>query len=91
MEKRYANIAGMQQKLYFTRDDDADPEVQGRSIRLASTRPGTRTIMIAVDLDHNVTRVPNSDYFGESKKGGLRMWNNPCTSAAGSRSTQGSR
>jgi phosphoenolpyruvate carboxykinase (ATP) len=23
-----------------------------------------------------VTRVMNSDYFGESKKGGLRMWNN---------------
>ena len=32
--------------------------------------------MIAVDLDANVTRVLNSDYFGESKKGGLRMWNN---------------
>ena len=31
--------------------------------------------MIAVDLDHYVTRVLNSDYFGESKKGGLRMWN----------------
>jgi phosphoenolpyruvate carboxykinase (ATP) len=28
-----------------------------------------------VDLDHYVTRVLNSDYFGESKKGGLRMWN----------------
>ena len=32
--------------------------------------------LIAVDLDANVTRVLNSDYFGESKKGGLRMWNN---------------
>ena len=31
--------------------------------------------LIAVDLDLNVTRVFNSDYFGESKKGGLRMWN----------------
>ena len=31
--------------------------------------------LIAVDLDHYVTRVLNSDYFGESKKGGLRMWN----------------
>ncbi|HEX9257822.1 MAG TPA: phosphoenolpyruvate carboxykinase (ATP), partial [Actinomycetota bacterium] len=31
--------------------------------------------VIAVDLDHYVTRVLNSDYFGESKKGGLRMWN----------------
>jgi len=29
--------------------------------------------LIAVDLDGGVTRVFNSDYFGESKKGGLRM------------------
>ena len=28
MEKRYANIAGMQQKLYFPRDDGEEPEVQ---------------------------------------------------------------
>jgi phosphoenolpyruvate carboxykinase (ATP) len=76
MEKRYANIAGMQQKLYFPRDDDADPDVQviytpGLT---APGYPGDR--VIAVDLDANVTRVLNSDYFGESKKGGLRMWNN---------------
>src|SRR2546425_980064 len=32
--------------------------------------------LIAVDLNANITRVFNSDYFGESKKGGLRMWNN---------------
>jgi phosphoenolpyruvate carboxykinase (ATP) len=75
MEKRYANIAGMQQKLYFPRDDDADPEVQ------VIYTPGLRAPgypddrIIAVDLDHHVTRVLNSDYFGESKKGGLRMWN----------------
>ena len=31
--------------------------------------------LIAVDLENGVTRVLNSDYFGESKKGGLRMWN----------------
>ena len=30
--------------------------------------------MIAVDLANGVTRVLNSDYFGESKMGGLRMW-----------------
>jgi phosphoenolpyruvate carboxykinase (ATP) len=76
MEKRYANIAGMQQKLYFARDDDDEPEVQviytpGLP---APGYPDDR--IIAVDLDHNVTRVLNSDYFGESKKGGLRMWNN---------------
>jgi phosphoenolpyruvate carboxykinase (ATP) len=75
MEKRYANIAGMQQKLYFPRDDDADPEVQ------VIYTPGLRAPgypddrIIAVDLDHHVTRILNSDYFGESKKGGLRMWN----------------
>ena len=28
MEKRYANIAAMQQKLYFERNDGAEPEVQ---------------------------------------------------------------
>ena len=76
MEKRFANIAGMQQKLYFPRDDDDEPDVEviytpGLT---APGYPGDR--VIAVDLDHNVTRVLNSDYFGESKKGGLRMWNN---------------
>ncbi len=76
MEKRFANIAGMQQKLYFERNDGAEPEVQviytpGLE---APGYPDDR--LIAVDLDNNVTRVLNSDYFGESKKGGLRMWNN---------------
>ena len=76
MEKRYANVAGMQRKLYFARDDGAEPEVEviytpGLD---APGYPDDR--VIAVDLDHNVTRVLNSDYFGESKKGGLRMWNN---------------
>ena len=75
MEKRYANIAGMQQKLYFARDDDEEPEI--RVIYTpgleAPGYPNDR--IIAVDLDHHVTRVLNSDYFGESKKGGLRMWN----------------
>jgi phosphoenolpyruvate carboxykinase (ATP) len=75
MEKRYANVAGMQQKLYFARDDGAEPEVQviytpGLE---APGYPDER--VIAVDLENYTTRVLNSDYFGESKKGGLRMWN----------------
>ncbi|MGH2679470.1 MAG: phosphoenolpyruvate carboxykinase [Actinomycetota bacterium] len=76
MERRYANIAGMQQKLYFPSDDGGEPEVQVLYTPglTAPGYPGDR--VIAVDLDHNVTRVLNSDYFGESKKGGLRMWNN---------------
>ncbi|HEY6566182.1 MAG TPA: phosphoenolpyruvate carboxykinase [Actinomycetota bacterium] len=75
MEKRYANIAGMQQKLYFPRDDGAEPQVQ------VIYTPGLKAEgypddrLIAVDLDNYVTRVLASDYFGESKKGGLRMWN----------------
>ena len=76
MEKRYANVAGMQQKLYFPRDDGAEPEVEV-IYTPGLTAPGyPNDRLIAVDLDHNVTRVLNSDYFGESKKGGLRMWNN---------------
>jgi phosphoenolpyruvate carboxykinase (ATP) len=76
MEKRYANIAGMQQKLYFARGDGEEPQVQ------VIYTPGLRAPgypddrIIAVDLDHYVTRILHSDYFGESKKGGLRMWNN---------------
>ncbi len=75
MEKRYANIAGMQQKLYFERRDGLEPEVQVIYTPglVAPGYPDDR--VIAVDLDHYVTRVLNSDYFGESKKGGLRMWN----------------
>jgi phosphoenolpyruvate carboxykinase (ATP) len=79
MEKRYANIAGMQQKLYFAPEDGAgargEPEVQVIYTPglLAEGYPDDR--LIAVDLDSYTTRVLHSDYFGESKKGGLRMWN----------------
>jgi phosphoenolpyruvate carboxykinase (ATP) len=75
IEKANANIAGMQQKLYFPRER-GEPEVQIiYSPNLAvEGYPDER--VIAVDLENNVTRVMNSDYFGESKKGGLRMWNN---------------
>jgi phosphoenolpyruvate carboxykinase (ATP) len=76
IEKANANIAGMQQKLYFERNDGAEPQVHViYTPNLAAPGyPDERCI--AVDLDNNVTRVLNSDYFGESKKGGLRMWNN---------------
>ena len=75
IEKANANIAGMQQKLYFERTDGAEPEVQViyTPNLLAEGYPDDR--LIAVDLDNGVTRVLHSDYFGESKKGGLRMWN----------------
>jgi phosphoenolpyruvate carboxykinase (ATP) len=76
VEAANANIAGMQQQLYFDRDgDDLDPEltvIYTPNLK-AEDYPDER--LITVDLEQGVTRVFNSDYFGESKKGGLRMWN----------------
>ena len=74
IEKANANIAGMQQKLFFPRDV-GEPSVQViyTPNLPAAGYPDDR--VIAVDLEGGVTRVLNSDYFGESKKGGLRMWN----------------
>ena len=77
IEAANANIAGMQQQLYFSRDEgeELDPEltvVYTPNLK-AKGYPDDR--LIAVDLEQGVTRVLNSDYFGESKKGGLRMWN----------------
>ncbi|MGZ8626596.1 MAG: phosphoenolpyruvate carboxykinase (ATP), partial [Actinomycetota bacterium] len=75
IEKANSNVAGMQQKLYFPREDTGEPEVQViyTPNLTAPGYPDER--LIAVDLENGVTRVLNSDYFGESKKGGLRMWN----------------
>ncbi len=79
MEKANANVAGMQRFLYYDPVDDGaaahEPEitiVYTPNLALPGY-PDDR--VIAVDLEAGVTRVLNSDYFGESKKGGLRMWN----------------
>jgi phosphoenolpyruvate carboxykinase (ATP) len=74
IEKANANIAGMQEKLYYPRDGgDPDVQVIYTPNLAAPGYPDDR--IITVDLENGVTRVLNSDYFGESKKGGLRMWN----------------
>jgi phosphoenolpyruvate carboxykinase (ATP) len=79
IEESNANIAGMQQALYFNPDGEGGPEFEPRLTVIytpnlpAPGYPDDR--IIAVDLEAGVTRVLNSDYFGESKKGGLRMWN----------------
>ena len=75
MEKANANIAAMQQKLYFPRSDGEEPEVQVIYTPNLPMPGYADDRLIAVDLENCVTRVFNSDYFGESKKGGLRMWN----------------
>lgn len=75
IEKTQPNIAGMQSHLYFPADADWQPEftVIYTPGLPAPGKPDDR--LIIVDLDGYVTRVFGSDYFGESKMGGLRMWN----------------
>ena len=75
IERANSNVAAMQQKLYFSRENGGEPEVHViyTPNLPAPGYPDDR--LIAVDLENGVTRVLNSDYFGESKKGGLRMWN----------------
>jgi phosphoenolpyruvate carboxykinase (ATP) len=77
IESRNVNIAGMQDVLYFPHDDSEPFEPELLVIYTPNlVAPGyPEDRLIAVNLDLNVTRVFNSDYFGESKKGGLRMWN----------------
>ncbi len=77
VEAANANIAGMQKQLYF---DVEDPDSFEPELTVIYTPglpvggyPNDRAI--TVDLEAGVTRVCNSDYFGESKKGALRMWN----------------
>jgi phosphoenolpyruvate carboxykinase (ATP) len=75
IEKANSNIAGMQQKLYFDRGPGGVPVVQVIYTPNLSIPGYPDDRVIAVDLEAGITRVINSDYFGESKKGGLRMWN----------------
>ncbi len=78
IEAGNANIAGMQHWLYFDADSGGsnwDPEVTVIYTPNLPMPGYQDERLIAVDLENNVTRVFNSDYFGESKKGGLRMWN----------------
>ena len=75
MERTQANIPAMQQQLYFPKDDDWTPDftvIYTPGLR-APGKPDDRLIL--VDHENYVTRVFGSDYFGESKMGGLRMWN----------------
>lgn len=77
VERSNANIAGMQQQLYYPkdpdwRDDEAFTVIYTPNLK-AVGYPDDR--LIAIDLENWVTRVWNADYFGESKMGGLRMWN----------------
>lgn len=75
IESTQPNIAAMQGQLYFPTNHDWAPEltvIYTPTLR-AEGKPDDR--LIIVDLESGVTRVLGSDYFGESKMGGLRMWN----------------
>ncbi|MFY9557854.1 MAG: phosphoenolpyruvate carboxykinase [Blastocatellia bacterium] len=79
IERSNANVAGMQKHLYYPATEDELRSFEPRLTIIYTPNlamkgyPADR--LIAVDLAGGVTRVFNSDYFGESKKGGLRMWN----------------
>jgi phosphoenolpyruvate carboxykinase (ATP) len=78
IEEANANIAGMQQQLYFPPDAPADEWEPDFSMIYTPNLPMPGypdDRLITVDLEAGISRVMNSDYFGESKKGGLRMWN----------------
>ncbi|MHB1575267.1 MAG: phosphoenolpyruvate carboxykinase [Candidatus Dormibacteria bacterium] len=78
IDQAWANIAGMQDHLLFQDDSVGDDFSPWFTVVYTPglTAPGyPKERLIAVDLEAGVTRVLNSDYFGESKKGLLRMWN----------------
>jgi phosphoenolpyruvate carboxykinase (ATP) len=83
-DKRCANVAAMQQILAFPRSSAEPPEKLKQpfepGFRLVMTSgveaegmPGNQAII--VDLENWTTYVIWPDYFGESKKGALRMLN----------------
>lgn len=82
IEASNANVAAMQQQLYFPGEWSHGDVPDGEPVTTVVYTPNLAVDgypddrAMLVDLDNNVTRVMNSDYFGESKKGGLRMWNN---------------
>lgn len=79
-----ANLAGMQKTLTFPRERVESPEQLAKPFEplfqlvfTAGCIPGDMPGKVAmlVDLENFVTYVIGSDYFGESKKGALRMLN----------------
>ena len=75
IEKTQPNIAGMQSHLYFPADEDWSPDFTVIYTPGLIPHGKPDDCLIIVDLENWITRVLGSDYFGESKMGGLRMWN----------------
>jgi phosphoenolpyruvate carboxykinase (ATP) len=89
IEEANANIAGMQRQLYFPPDPDEAVDLAWEPELVMIYTPNLPMPgypddrLIAVDLASGISRVFNSDYFGESKKGGLRIWNERIFAASG--------
>lgn len=75
IEAANANIAAMQKQLFFPLLGEGYPKfnIIYTPNLPAEGFPDQRLIL--VNLDTFTTRIFGSDYFGESKKGALRMWN----------------
>ena len=76
IETAAANIPGMQQQLYYPKDAEWDA-ANALTVIYTPTCPADGfpdDKLVTIDLENEVTRVFNIDYFGESKMGGLRMW-----------------
>jgi phosphoenolpyruvate carboxykinase (ATP) len=75
IEKSYPNIAAMQKLLFFSFAGEFKPDFKiiFTPNMPADNWPDNRCIL--VDLQNYTTRIAGTDYFGESKKAGLRMWN----------------
>jgi len=83
IEASQPNIAAMQTHLYFPPDGDWASEFTVIYTPSLPAPGKPDDCLIIVDLDNWVTRVFGSDYFGESKMGGLRMWNRLVFDAGG--------
>jgi phosphoenolpyruvate carboxykinase (ATP) len=83
MERTQANIPAMQQQLYFPKDAEWTPEFTVIYTPGLKAEGKPNDCLITVDHDTYITRVFGSDYFGESKMGGLRMWNHLVYHAGG--------
>jgi phosphoenolpyruvate carboxykinase (ATP) len=75
MEKAHPNVPAMQQQLYFEADEGFSAEFTVIYTPTLRVPEHHEECLILVDYDNWTTRVFGSDYFGESKMGGLRMWN----------------
>jgi len=75
IETTAANIAGMQAQLYFP--SSGVEQALMKVIYTPNLIPENLCLptLIAVDFENYTTRIFGTDYFGESKKAGLRMWN----------------